>query len=290
MYNKPVMKRVIFCFVLMCFIAPFSFGQRKLLKEAPGAVSYTFRAELGKDVPATLDKIKAMGITNMEFSGFFGQTPEQLRALLDARRMRCTSLGIGYNDLLNNPDKVIAQAKTLGAKFVRIGSIPHPGNFQNLTADVVKKAAVDFNTFGKKLKENGLTFCYHNHGPEFKSGEELGEPTFFDYLMKNTDPKSVFFEMDVMWVYWPGADPIAFLQKYPDRFKLMHVKNVKKGLQRGGPSTFVAVGDGQIDMDAVLRAARKTAIKYYYIEDESPAQFIDAQVPASVKYMEELTR
>jgi sugar phosphate isomerase/epimerase len=285
------MKRIIFCFVLSCLLAPYAFGQKKLFKDAPGAVSYTFRDDLAKDVPGTLDKIKAMGITNMEFSGLFKQTPEQLRALLDARGMRCTCLGVGYGDLLKNPDKVIAQAHTLGAEFVRIASIPHPGDFKNLPADAVKQAAIDFNTFGKKLKDAGLTFCYHNHGPEFKDGTELGEPTFFDYLMKNTDPKYVSFEMDVMWVYWPGVDPVALLQKYPDRFKLMHVKNVKKGLTRGGSITFTAVGDGQIDMDDVLRTAvKKTKIKYFYIEDESPTQFIDAQVPESVKYMKGLTK
>ena len=289
------MKKTILYIILICFAAPYSFGQKKLLKETPGAVSYTFRDALAKDVPGTLDKIKAMGITNMEFSSyrssmFFGQTPQHLRELLDARGMRCTSIGVDFENLQNNLDEVIAAAKALNAEFVRIGSIPHPGNFQNLTADVVKQAAIDFNTFGKKLHEAGLTFCYHNHGPEFKPGTELGEPMLFDYLVKNTDPKYVSYEMDVLWVYWPGADPVAFLKKYPDRFKLMHVKNVKKGIPLGGPSTNVSVGEGQIDMEAVLKTAQKTAIKYYYIEDESPAQFIDAQVPASIKYMGGLTR
>ncbi len=284
------MKRIIFCFVLSCFLVPIAFGQKKLLKDIPGVVSYTYRNDLAKDVPGTLDKIKSLGITNMEFSGWFGQTPEQLRVLLDARGMRCTSIGVGYGDLQKNPDKVIAQAKAMGAEFVRVASIPHPGNFKDLPADAVKQAAIDFNTFGKKLAENGLTFCYHNHGPEFLPAGDLGEGTFFDYLMKNTDPKYVSFEMDVMWVYWPGADPIEYLKKYPDRFRLMHVKNVKKGLQRGGPSTFVAVGDGQIDMEAVLKAAAKTKIKYYYIEDESAPQFIDVQMPVSMAYLEGLTK
>jgi len=284
------MKKLIFCLLLVFVIAPFSFGQRKLLKDVPGAVSYTFRVDLAKDVPGTLDKIKAMGITNMEFSGLFNKTPEELRALLDERGMRCTSLGVGYGDLQKDPDKVIRTAKTLGAEFVRIASIPHPGNFQDLTPDAVKQAAIDFDVFGKKLKENGLTFCYHNHGPEFKPAGELGDGTFFDYLVQKTDPKYVSFEMDVLWVYWPGQDPVALLQKYPDRFKLMHVKNVKKGIPRGGGSTNVPVGDGQIDMEAVLRAAQKTAIKYYYIEDESPAELIDMQVPISIKYMEGLKK
>jgi sugar phosphate isomerase/epimerase len=284
------MKKLIFCVMLTYGVVLFSFGQRKLLKDAPGAVSYTFRADLAKDVPGTLDKIKAMGITNMEFSGLFNKTPEELRALLDERGMRCTSLGVGYGDLQKDPDKVIKTAKTLGAEFVRVASIPHPGDFKELKADAVKQAAIDFNIFGKKLKENGLTFCYHNHGPEFLPAGELGDGTFFDYLVQKTDPKYVSFEMDVLWVYWPGQDPVALLQKYPERFRLMHVKNVKKGIPRGGSSTNVPVGEGQIDMEAVLKAAQKTAVKYYYIEDESPAELIDAQVPISIKYMEGLTK
>lgn len=284
------MKRLIFCLILSCCAVPFSFGQRKLLEDAPGAVSYTFRADLAKDVPGTLDKIKGMGITNMEFSGLFNKTPEELRALLDERGMRCTSLGVGYGDLQKDPDKVIKTAKTLGAEFVRVASIPHPGDFKDLKSDAVKQAAIDFNVFGKKLKENGLTFCYHNHGPEFQPAGELGDGTFFDYLVQKTDPKYVSFEMDVLWVYWPGQDPVALLQKYPERFRLMHVKNVKKGIPRGGSSTNVPVRDGQIDMEAVLKAAQKTAIKYYYIEDESPAELIDMQVPISIKYMEELAK
>ncbi len=247
--------------MLTCFAASFSFGQRKLLKDVPGAVSYTFRADLTKDMPGTLDKIKAMGITNMEFSGLFNKTPEELRTLLDERGMRCNSLGVCYVDLQKDADKVIRIAKSLGAEFVRVASIPHPGDFKDLPADAVKQAAIDFDIFGKKLKENGLTFCYHNHGPEFKPAGELGDGTFFDYLVQKTDPKYVSFEMDVLWVYWPGADPLALLKKYPDRFKLMHVKNVKKGIPRGGASTNVPVGEGQIDMEAVLKAAQKTAIK-----------------------------
>jgi sugar phosphate isomerase/epimerase len=284
------MKKIIFCLMIGGLLSSHAFGQKKLLKDAPGVVSYTYRDDLGKDVPGTLDKIKAAGITDIEFSGLFGKTPDQLRALLDARGMRCPSIGVGYGDLEKNMDKVIAQAKALGAEFVRIGSIPHPGKFEDLKAEDVKKAAIDFDKFGKALADAGLTFCYHNHGPEFKPAGELGDGMFFDYLVTQTNPKYVSFEMDVMWVYWPGQDPIYWLQKYPDRFRLMHVKNVKKGLQRGGPTTFTSVGDGQMDMAAILRAAQKTKIKYFFIEDESAPQFIDAQMPLSVAFLNGLTK
>jgi sugar phosphate isomerase/epimerase len=284
------MKKFALCFILSCCFADLSHAQHKLLKEAPGVVSYTFRNEFAKDVPGTLDKIKGMGITNIEFSSLFGKTPGELRSMLDARGMQCTSLGVGYDDLLKDADKVISTAKTLDAEFVRVASIPHAGNFDDLDAGSVKKAAIDFDTFGKKLYENSLTFCYHNHGPEFKPAGELGSGTFFDYLVQKTNPKYVSFEMDALWVYWPGQDPVALLKKYPERFKLMHVKNVKKGITRGTSPVNVPVGDGQINMTAVLRAAQNTAVKYFYIEDESAPEFVDTQVLVSIKFMKELTK
>lgn len=276
------MKKIICCFILVPFIVQLSFGQRfgKLLKETPGVVSYSFRDAFAKDVPGTLDKIKAMGVTNIEFSSFFKETPENLRVMLDQRGMRCTTIGVGYGDLLNNPEKVIKNAKILGAEFVRIASIPHK---QKLDAIIVQKAAIDFNTFGKKLKENGLQFCYHNHGPEFIPAGELFNGTFFDYLVQKTNPDYVSFEMDILWVFVPGYDPIAYLEKYPNRFKLMHLKDRAKS-----SSDNVALGTGQIDIHKLLRTAKKTSVKYLYIEDESA--ITEQQVPQSLAYLKSLSK
>ncbi len=180
-----------------------SFAQRSgKVSDKIGVVSYTFRNQFSEDVPVTLDKIQALGITNIEFSNFFGKTAGEIRALLDQRGMRCSSLGVRYEDLLNDPETVIKNAKILGAEFVRIGSIPHSGLF--LSAEIVRKAAVDFNTFGKLLKENGLQFCYHNHEPEFLPAGELMKGTFFDYLVQKTNSDYDSFEMDVLWVYFLG--------------------------------------------------------------------------------------
>ncbi len=250
-----------------------------------GMVSYTFRESFKQDVPGTLDKIKALGITNIEFSNLFGKTATELRALLDARGMVCTSFGTGYNDVLNKTDEVVQNAKTLGAKYVRVAWIPHEGDF---TLETAKKTVEDFNRAGKALRDNGLTFCYHNHGYEF---QPHGDGTLFDYLVQNTDPAAVSFEMDILWMAHPGQDPVKLLKKYPQRFKLMHVKDLKKGvkgdLSGGTPvENDVALGTGQIDIAAVMKAARNTAIEYFYIEDESPS--VDVQVPQSIAYLKGL--
>jgi sugar phosphate isomerase/epimerase len=257
----------------------------KLMKDTPGMVSYTFRNEFAKNVPETLDKIKAMGITNMEFSNLFGKTAMELRSLLDSRGMVCTSYGVSYDALLNKPDQVIQEAKTLGAEFVRVAWIPHKAPFDMTIAE---KTVADFNKFGQKLKENGLIFCYHNHGYEFVP---LGKETIFDYIVKNTNPDFVSFEMDILWVFHPGQDPVKLLKKYPNRFRLMHLKDLKKGvvgdLSGGTPQeNDITLGTGQLNIPEILKAARKTKIKYFYIEDENPKAA--EQVPLSFAFLKSL--
>lgn len=256
--------------------------QEKPLVADPGVVSWTFRNQLSEDVPGTLDIIKEMGITNMEFSGLFGETPQSLKDLLDERGMICTSYGVSYDALVNETQKVAEDALTLGADYVRIAWIPHDGEF---TIDHAKKTVEDFNRAGKILHENGLFFCYHNHGYEFSPYEN---GTLFDYIVENTEPEWVSFEMDILWVQHPGADPVALLEKYPERFRLMHLKDLKKGVKGDFSGSTpkendVVLGTGQIDIPAVLRAAQKTNIEYYYIEDESAD--VITRVPQSLEYI-----
>jgi sugar phosphate isomerase/epimerase len=258
----------------------------KTLKETPGIVSYTYRNSFQKEVAPTLDTIKRLGITNIEFSNLFGKTAKDLRNLLDERGMRCTSFGVSYDDLVNKTAEVAENAKTLGASYVRVAWIPHEGA---ATIETIKKAAEDFNKAGKFLKENhGLTFCYHNHGYEFVPYEK---GTLFDYLAANTDPVFVSFELDIVWAYLPGYDPAELIKKYGPRFKLMHVKDVRKGVKgdaSGKISTEsnVALGTGQINIAAIIKAAKKSGIQHYYIEDESNA--VNVQVPLSLAYLKSL--
>jgi len=274
--------------LVFLFISQTIFAQKpfsKILKDTPGVVSFTFRADFSKDVAGTLDYIKAMGITNIEFSNLFGKTASEMRALLDERGMICTSYGVYYDALTNKTEKVIQEAKTLGAEFVRVGMIPHKGDFTVQDADVAIK---DFNRVGKILKENGIEFAYHNHGYDFAPYEN---GTLYDYLIQNTDPAYVSFELDILWVHQFGQDPLAYLKKYPTRFKLMHVKDLKKGIPVGldvktSSENDVPLGSGQINVKSILKQARKSPIKYYYLEDENSNS--KAQVPLSLTYVKNL--
>nr|WP_240469737.1 sugar phosphate isomerase/epimerase [Cyclobacterium sp. SYSU L10401] len=261
-------------------------GNRPIFEEMPGMVSYTYRDSFSKDVAATLDTLQAMGIKDMEFSNLFGKTAAELRQLLDERDMFCSSFGVGYPDLVNKTQEVAENTKTLGAKFVRVAWIPHEAPFGLSDAE---KAIADFNKAGKILKEeHDLTFCYHNHGYEFYPHEN---GTLFDYMMEQTDPEYVSYEIDILWTFFPGADPAALINKYPDRFKLMHLKDLKKGVEgnmSGGTpkENDVVLGTGQLDLPAILKAAKEAGIEHFYIEDESPIYY--QQVPKSMAFLQGL--
>lgn len=268
-----------------------SSGQSKklLFPEAPGIVSFTYRNLFAKDVPSTLDMIKGNGITDIEFSNLFGQKPEDLKRMLDERGLKCSSYGVNWETITTKTDEVAQTAKVLGAKFVRIANIPHAkGSF---TLDNAKNAVSEFNRVGKILADNyKLTFIYHNHGFEFEPYEGK---TLYDYIVTNTNPKYVSFELDILWAFFPGQDPAKLLETYPSRYVALHLKDLKKGVagnNSGGTdqNNDVVLGTGQINIPAVIKAARKAGVKHYYIEDESRASV--EQVPQSIKYLNTLTK
>lgn len=264
-------------------------SQKLLFPEAPGIVSFTYRNQFAKDVPATLDLVKSNGISDIEFSNLFKQTPEALRKMCDERGIKISSYGISYDDFTKKTDSIARNAKILGAEYVRVSGLPHKGPF---TLDNAKQTVADFNQYGKILKEKyGLTFIYHNHGFEYETYED---GTLYDYILKNTDPKYVSMEMDILWVFFPGQDPVALLNKYGNRYKTMHLKDLRKGVPRGSlaggtdQENDVVLGTGQIDIPAVLKAARKAGVKHFYIEDESKSS--ETQVPQTIKYLNGLVK
>lgn len=262
-------------------------NNKKLFPQTPGMVSYTYRNSFAKDVAVTLDTLKEMGIKDMEFSNLFKRTAADIRKMLDERGMFCSSFGVGYPDLTTKTREVGENAKTLGAKYVRVAWIPHDGS--TFTIADAKKTVEDFNKVGKILKDEfGITFCYHNHGYEFEPYEN---GTLFDYIMTNTNPKYVSFEIDILWTFFPGVDPAALISKYSKRFKLLHLKDLRKGIEgnssgKTAVENDVALGTGQLDIPSIIKAAKKAGIKHYYIEDESPSY--TKQVPQTLNYLKSL--
>ncbi|MBB6111916.1 Sugar phosphate isomerase/epimerase [Mucilaginibacter lappiensis] len=263
----------------------FAQSGKPLFTNAIGVQAYTFRSSMPKATVAVLDTIKALGITELEGEGSKDMPKEQFKKLCDERGIKIPSVGAGYDDIVKDPQAVVKLAKTLGASYVMVAWIPHKKEF---TLEDAKKAVADFNRVGKILKENGLTFCYHSHGYEFG---KYGDGTLFDYIAKNTDPRYVSFEIDILWSFHGGQDPAQLINKYPSRMKLMHLKDIRKGVANdltGGTDTRndVALGTGQINIPEVLKAAKKAGIKHYFIEDESPSY--SKQLPVTIAYIKSL--
>lgn len=251
-----------------------------------GLQMYSLRHTSAKNPLQALDMARDFGFVELE-TGAFRYKPDEFLNLLHDRGLKLVSTGAGYDNLRTNAAAVAANAKALGAKFVMCAWIPHKerGKFSEKEA---RDAAEVFNRAGEALKKEGVTFAYHIHGYEFQPWKE---GTLFDLIAQETKPDFVTFELDVYWAVYGGADPVALLEKYGSRWTLMHVKDLKKGVKgnligTGPDEESVAIGQGQVNWPAVLKAAEKAGVKHYFIEDES----LDAvkQIPESIKYLEQI--
>lgn len=286
-----VMKHALSFIAMACVAASTAFagdkpaGTGEHFKGPLGLQLYSLRDDFKKDVPGTLDKVKAFGFREVELAGTYNLSPEKFRAELDARGLKAVAGHYPIDRILKEPDAIAAEAKAMGLTYIGVAWYGHQKPFDEAQC---RKMAADFNAAGKNMADRGLKFYYHNHGYEF---QPHGDGTLFDLLMKETDPKLVCFQMDVLWTVHPGQDPAKLLEKYGSRWELLHVKDLKKGvrgdLSGGTPKeNDVAVGTGQVDYPAVLKAAQKAGVKYYFIEDESPS--VHEQIPVSLKFLEQV--
>ena len=272
-------------FILSGKVVIFAQNNQPLYTAPLGVQAYTFRKSFPISIPRTLDTIKMLGFTEMEGGGN-KIPPADFKKLCDERGISIPSTGVGYDELVKSPDSIIYRAKIFGSKYVMCAWIPHTNGV--LSFDDAKKAVDDFNRAGKILKEQGLIFCYHAHGYEF---QPYGNGTLLDYIFENTNPEYVSFEMDVFWMQFGGGDPVALLKKYRDRWKLVHLKDMRKGTIKNltgltSPENDVPLGTGEIDIPGILKEANKIGIKHFFIEDES--DHVLEQVPKSISYLKSL--
>jgi sugar phosphate isomerase/epimerase len=253
-------------------------------ENAPGLQLYSLREQFKKDVPGTLDKVRAFGIKYVETAGTYGLSPEKFKTELEARGLKAVSGHFPFERYRDDAEGVAKEARALGLEFAGCAWIPHQDPFDEKTCH---EAAAVFNKAGEALAKHGLKFFYHTHGYEFQSH---GDGTLFDLLMKETNPQFVHYQMDVFWIVHPGQDPAKLLEKYSGRWVSLHVKGMKKGTPTGlltGKSDVtndVALGTGMIDYVPILRAAKKANVKWYFLEDESPS--VEEQIPVSLKFLE----
>ncbi len=253
--------------------------------DAPaGLQMYSLRSQAKlRGASYVLDQAQALGIKEVELAGTYDMTPEQFNAELAKRGMKGVSAHFPYARYKNDLDNVVKEAKALGLEFCGCAWIDHKGNFDEAQC---QDAISVFNKAGEALGKEGIKFFYHVHGFEFQPAPG---GTLVDELIKQTTPGKVNFEMDVLWIIFPGQDPVKLMETYPDRWVLMHLKDLKKGVATGAltghtdVNNNVVLGQGQVNWPAVFAEAQKIGIKHFFIEDESDT--VMEQMPKHLEYL-----
>ncbi|MFZ9661160.1 MAG: sugar phosphate isomerase/epimerase family protein [Chitinophagaceae bacterium] len=223
---------------------------------AYGIQLYTLRDDLPKDPKNVIATLSRFGYKQIEsFEGkqgfFWGMTNKEFKKFMDMLGMKMVSTHCDHNKEF---ERKAGEAGEIGMKYL---ICPYIG--PQKTLDDYKRHADSFNKAGEICKKNGLRFAYHNHGYTFESQEGQFPQ---DILMKNTDPELVDFEMDIYWVVTAGANPEEWLNKYPNRFRLCHVKDRAKNAPLTEHEASVDLGTGSIDFSKILKTGKEKGLKY----------------------------
>lgn len=235
-----------------------------------GIQLYSLREIIDNDPENILQRLSEIGFTEIETYGLnngklYGLTPEQLNNILIKYNLKSPSGHYGLERMLsgnfNELAEVIEIAKSLGQRYITIPSIP-----ENLrqTEDDYLKIAQRLNEGGKICQESNLELAYHNHDFEF-TPMASSKKTGYEILLDNTEKDLVHFEMDIYWVIRSGFHPIQLFEKYPGRFKLLHIKDMDKI----NPELNTEIGNGSINYHDILKNIRNESRLHYIIEQEN---------------------
>lgn len=250
-----------------------------------GLQLYSLRHQLPGHLDRVLDWVYRIGYREVEPLGYYGATPAELRKALDRAGLRCTSAHFDASVFERKFDALVKICHTLGASYAICSSFAWQRRYQLTPADMRREAG-RFNGWARRLRSHGLRFGYHNHDFDFRVVN--GRP-LYDRLLEHSEPGLVDFEMDIFWVARGGQDPAAYLKRFPRRFRLMHLKDMRRGTPEGfhtlktADNASVALGRGVLDLPAILRAAAAAGVQHYYVEDESPQA--PHNIVISLKYL-----
>lgn len=226
-----------------------------------GLILYTVRQDMDKDLDGTLKAVADMGYNWIEAANysnglFYKLKPVEFRKKVQSFGMKFLS---SHNGGLNtlNIDQVVADCSEAGLKYVVLPSLP--GDWGK-SLDGYKQAADFFNIAGAKCKKAGMKFGFHNHTAEFKT---IDNQIPYDILVKNTDPKSVVFELDLCWITAGGQSAVEYINKYPGRYELWHMKDM------GTDKRDATMGEGTIDFKPIYALAKKSGMKYWFVEQDN---------------------
>jgi sugar phosphate isomerase/epimerase len=262
-------KRSIIALVLLMALTGLIFSDLYSCKKAPqkniGLQLYSIRDSIKKDLPAAIKKVAEMGYKFVESADygdvkFYDMEPGDFKALCEANGMTVLSSHTGrplpgsenYEATMAWWDACIDAHVAVGAKYIVQSSM---GISAYRTIDTLKKWCDYFNTVGEKCNAKGIRFGYHNHSRELSTAH--GDTIVLDFMLQNTDPAKVMFQLDVYWCVVGGKNPVDYFNKYPGRFELWHIKDKKE------------IGEsGMMDFPSIWAAAAVSGMKYGIVEVE----------------------
>jgi sugar phosphate isomerase/epimerase len=278
-----------------------AFAKRKLINSV-GIQLFSVPKALEADFPGTLKMLATMGYKEVELygpysfstqsakdhwaavtpslgfsgSGFFGHTASEVKAILAANGLTAPSMHTDLDTLQTAMDPLAEAAHILGSTYVVLPAIPQD---KRQTLDDYRKMADAFNSIGEKAKKAGVKFAYHNHGYGWHA---VNGQVPIKLILDNTDPSTVFLEMDLYWTTAGGADPVQLLTHYAGRYRMMHIKDMSKKVQfsgDGGDSKqwielfpyMTSAGSGVLDLKTILTTAKNTGLEHFIVEQDMVA-------------------
>ena len=266
-------------------------GSSRRLPEAWGLQLYTVRSLMASDVERTLADVASIGYGEVEFAGYFGRTPAQIRAALDAEGLVAPAAHLSLDELRTDFEAAVEAAAEIGHRYLVLPYLAGPerpggdgAGDRAVVLDGYERLSDELNRIGEQCEQAGLRFAYHNHDFElelFEADEEAEDEEDFrplDIMLRNTDPDLVRFEIDFYWVVHGGGDALEYFWLHPGRFELCHVKD------RTARGEMVDVGAGIIDFEGIFERAGQAGLLHYFVEHDSPADPL-ASVRASYEYL-----
>ncbi len=225
--------------------------------ENVGLQLYTLRTEMAQDFEATLARVADLGYKEMEFAGYFGKPPVEVRRILDRNGLSSPASHIQLQALQDDLEGNIEAAVALGQKYIVVPILPES---QRSLADF-QRSAETMNRAGEVCKTAGIKMAYHNHSFEF---EVIDGKLPYDVLLDETEPGLVDMELDLFWIRHAGVDPVAYFEKYPGRFSMLHVKDMDQF------GRMVDVGRGEINFAEIFSHADTAGFKHFFVEHDQP--------------------
>ena len=236
-----------------------------MIKPTMGIQLYTLRDYIqnAQDFDSTLARLSKMGVKDIQISGI-GDIPAREQAeIIKKYDMKVCVTHKSFERMLTDLDTMIEEHRTIGCTNLGIGSAPDNARG---TEENVRRFIEQANEIGRKLKENGMSFNYHNHDFEFKRLEN-SEYSMMDLMLKESDPEVFNFIPDVAWIDYAGKDPVEIMKKMQGRVKVLHFKDYIP-FENGGKS-FTSLGKGKVDLKACYEAAKELEIPFIVYEQDT---------------------